>query len=181
MNKGSQRQEILFLGLAVAVLFVVVGLIGVRSYLAKRTPKAQASAKPAPAVRAKPLAPAGAPVRVGPPRDPFGARPATAPTTTQTGGRPPGAAPSGRAESGLRLVGVMSGATPMAVIHEGDRRFYVRAGDKVEGYTVSRIAEKRVLLVRGEEHLTLELNTESASRGRVISGGRVWPRKANSR
>ncbi len=57
----------------------------------------------------------------------------------------------------MTLVGIMTGASPVAVIHKGTRKYYVKAGQRVSGYTVARVSTDRVVLSNGTERVTLLL------------------------
>jgi len=152
MKPAGQRQDVAFLALAVAVLAIAVALfVGLRTLSGM---KAARPASPAPASQAQ-QRPSPAPRPPGSKdHDPFRGKPVPAqPDSGQTQAKP--------AEQ-LRLVGVVQGQgrSLLAAIRGGDRRYYAKRGDMVSGYTVADITTKRVVLVKGEERLTLHLGSE---------------------
>lgn len=167
MSKGKgQRHEMTVLVVAMGVLVAAVGLFVLRSRPAAPPPP------PAP-VGAEEKAPAelkpeGEKSPVG--RDPFATKPAVmqprgpavvprptaAPGPAPRPGQRPGTGPDPK-QVEMTLVGVMSGNSPVAIIHRGARRYYVKAGQKVSGYTVARVSADRVVLTQGTEQVTLLL------------------------
>jgi hypothetical protein len=144
MKGTAQRPDVAFLALAVAVLAVAVALfVGLRS-LPQRT------AGKAPAEPAEELAsakPEAEPLKAST-RDPF--------EEAAQGSQPVEAQP-GSPEQQLKLVGIVQGDEPLAVIRRANRHYYANVGDRVRGYTVLGIAEDRAILGKGEERLTLVL------------------------
>jgi len=82
---------------------------------------------------AQPVAPAANP-------QPNAATPASAPVSTEP-----------------RLVGLVSGEAPMAIIRQGERRYYPRVGDTVGDYQVQEISARRVVLSSTKGTLSLSL------------------------
>jgi len=165
MNRGKgQRHELIVLLVAVGVLVVAVGLFALRS-----RPKAEPPPKPAPPAQTTSAQQTGEPEPgavkpSSPDRDPF----STEPTPTRAAARPapapgPGPAPPPGGPPPappvqMTLVGVTTGHTPVAVIHKGTRKYYVKVGEKVSGYTVVRITTDRVTLKKGAASLVLPLH-----------------------
>lgn len=159
MSKGKgQRHEMTVLVVAVGVLVVAVGLFFLHSRpAAPPPPSAPVGVQEEPP--AVPV-PDGEKSPVG--RDPFAAKPATTqpPVVAPPPGPRPGQKPGARQEpatAAMTLVGVMSGTSPVAVIHKGKRRYYVKVGQTVSGYTVARVSTDRVVLSKGTEQVTLLL------------------------
>ena len=155
MKPRGQRQDVAFLALAVAVLAIAVALfVGVRALPGLRARRAPA---PPPPPVAKP-----APLPAQPPgsrsHDPFKGKPA--PVT-------PGAAAKPSPELELKLVGIVRGREPLAVIRRGNRRYYVKRGDQVSGYLLTEIGESRAVLAKGTEQVTLKLPAPSLEEGTV--------------
>jgi hypothetical protein len=164
MNKGKgQRHEMTVLVVAVGVLVAAVGLFVLRSRPAAPPPppapigtRERAPAAPKPQGEKSPVG-----------RDPFATRPATVEQTrpaaeaSEPGSKPkPGQRPEASPESKsseMTLVGIMTGPPSVAIIHKGTRRYYVKAGQTVSGYTVARVSADRVVLSQGTEQITLLL------------------------
>jgi len=152
MRSTGQRQDVAFLALGVSTLAVAVAImIGVRAL--SRRPKEQ----PKPTVGAE--APAPKPPPVPPPattkRDPF----LDQSKTPQPGGK------AAKEQPEFKLVGIVSGREPMAVVRRGGRHYYLRVGQTVVGYTLAVIGRDRVTLVKGEERITLELRPPGSEEG----------------
>lgn len=163
MEKGKgQRHEMTVLVVALGVLVAAVGLFVLRSRPAAPPPP------PAPvgAAEKAPAAPQpeGEKSPVG--RDPFAARPAAMEQPRRTvvspgpaprpGRRPKAEAPS--KPSDLKLVGITDGRPALATIHRGNRKYFVKVGQTVGGYTVARISKDRVVLSQGTEQVVLLLH-----------------------
>jgi hypothetical protein len=123
--------------------------VGIRAF--PRKPKAAAPTQVAaaqPAVQQLPSheKPAGK-------RDPFASR------ATKEG---PG---KGTSPEPLKLVGVVRGKQPLAVIRRGDRRYYAKLGDAVSGYRLVGIGAEQVTLVKGSERVTLPLHGREPEAG----------------
>jgi hypothetical protein len=78
--------------------------------------------------------------------------------------RPLPALPGDEADSTtLELLGIVSGDSPLAVLGDGKRRYYVRAGDKVvDEWRVASIQGTRVTLSKGSTQVTLPLVAPSS-------------------
>lgn len=158
MKAKGQRQDIAFLALAVAVLAIAVALfVGIRSLPGRGARPAPSQPKEtAPKVAAKPVdqRPPGSATH-----NPFQARalPGTQPGRAARAG--PGAEPrpGPRPTEEMKLVGVVQGRDPLAVIRRGERRHYVKAGDRVASYTVAEISSHQAVLTKGQERLVLPL------------------------
>jgi hypothetical protein len=77
-----------------------------------------------------------------------------------TGVQPAGVAatPPPPAKPSLSGIVIDSAGKPTAVIHEGDQRYFAKAGDTVAGkYRVQSISNQQVVLVVGQERLTLKM------------------------
>ncbi len=58
----------------------------------------------------------------------------------------------------LALYGIVAGKQAMAVIREGDQRYYVKAGDRIgDRYRVQTISQKEVVLVGSEGKVILRM------------------------
>ena len=146
MGTKRQRQDVAFLALAIAVLAVSVALfVGIRM-LPKGEKKPSESA-PATEPEAALLTDVPAPAETG--RDPFGSQ--------QAAKGPSGRRTTTVAAQDLKLIGIVQGRQPLAVIRRDSRRYYVRLGDSVRGRRVTAIGEDRVILARGDEQVILML------------------------
>ena len=150
MGGSKQRQDMVFLALAAAVRAVAVALFVVMRSVSKDG-KEPAAPEAAPQVAATPPeAPKPEPTEN---RDPFKAQPKGA---VAAGGP---VAPAPGPEVDLKFVGFTAGQGqgPIATIRRGERRYFVRTGETVRGYTVTSIEENRVVLtgVGGEAVLLL--------------------------
>jgi len=79
---------------------------------------------------------------------------ATKPPTVSaaTGSKP------GTSQMQLTLNGILSGPQSMAVIREGDKRYYVKVGDRVgDRYRVQAITQKEVVLTSSEGKVILRM------------------------
>ena len=143
MKSGGQRQDVAYLSLAVAVLAVAVALfVGIRGLPKK--PKATAPTQVAAAPPAAKRLPS--PQKAAGKRDPFASQAVKE------------AAAKGTSPEPLKLVGVVRGKQPLAVIRRGDRRYYAKLGDAVSGYKLVGIGVDQVTLLKGSERLTLPLH-----------------------
>jgi len=148
MRARGPRQEVAYLALAVAVLAIAVALFaGVRALPRKPKPAEPTKVAQAPPQR-KPVAPQPKP---GSTRDPFaaGAKVAAAQTPATQQKKP---------EEQFKLVGLVRGKEPLAVIRRGERRYYVHVGGSVGGYTLAEIGADRVILTKGDERVALPLH-----------------------
>lgn len=146
MGSTRQRQDVAFLALAIAVLAVSVALfVGIR--MLPKGEKKPAETTPGEEPAAAQVTDAPAPPEEG--RDPFG--------SAQQGGGASVRPTAASAPQDLKLIGVILGRQPLAVIKRDSRRYYVRLGDSVRGHRVTAIGEDRVILARGEEQVTLVL------------------------
>jgi len=143
---------VLAMGTLAVAIAIMIGVKALSSRPAKRPAK-----KPATEEKAKPE-PEPEPEAVPITRDPF--RGETQSNTTSKA-RAKGKGRRGTRSDELRLVGIMSGNPPLAVLRKGDRRYYVRAGETAAGYTVSSVGRQSVTLVKGEERLVLQLRPPS--------------------
>jgi Tfp pilus assembly protein PilP len=58
----------------------------------------------------------------------------------------------------LALYGIVAGKQAMAVIREGDQRYYVKVGDRIgDRYRVQAISQKEVVLVGSEGKVILRM------------------------
>jgi hypothetical protein len=147
MKPAGPRQEVAYLSLAVAVLAIAVALfVGIRSLPRREKPKPPAVVAAAAPTARQPAARAPGSGK----RDPFAARQA----------KPGEAGGKGQSEGPLRLVGVVHGKQPLAVIRRGERRYYAKLGDSVSGYTLVGIGADQVTLRKGSERLKLPLHGE---------------------
>jgi hypothetical protein len=147
MKERGQRQDVAFLALAVAVLAIGVALfVGFRAF-PRRTP----APAPKPESKAKPVTTASLQTKPQMPasHDPFQGK------VTKEVTAPPGP-PKPKAEE-IKLVGIIRGREPLAVIREGDRRYYSKRGARVGPYTLVEIGRDRAVLARGAERVTLTL------------------------
>jgi hypothetical protein len=71
----------------------------------------------------------------------------------------PAAAKGGEAPAtGLILAGIVAGRQAMAVIREGDQRYYVKAGDRIgDRYRVQSVGSKEVVLTGKEGKVILRM------------------------
>jgi hypothetical protein len=103
-----------------------------------------------PEATAKPPAPAAA----QPPVTPAPTVTATPPVTPLP---PPTAAGVAAPEQELALAGIVAGRRNMAVIREGDKRYYASVGDRIGGYRVQAIGEHEVVLAGREGKVILRM------------------------
>jgi hypothetical protein len=83
-----------------------------------------------------------------------------APGQQQAGPLPPAgvAAPPPSNKPSLSGIVADSSGTPTAIIHEGDQRYFAKAGDTVAGkYRVQSISNQQVVLVADRERLILKM------------------------
>jgi len=146
MGTKRQRQDVAFLALAVTVLAVSIAVfVGIRMLPKGEKKPPQTTPVEQPAAAQQKDAPA--PAETG--RDPFGSQ--------QQAGVPSVRPTTSAAPQDLKLIGIIQGRQPLAVIRRDSRRYYVRLGDTVRGHRVTAIGEDRVILARGEEQVTLVL------------------------
>ena len=146
MGSKRRRQDVAYLALAIAVLAVSVALfVGIRML-----PKGEKKpAKGAAVTEPEAAQVTGAPTPAETARDPFGSQ--------QEAKGPSGLRTTSVAAQDLKLIGIIQGRQPLAVIRRDSRRYYVRLGDTVRGHRVTAIGEDRVILARGDEQMTLVL------------------------
>lgn len=148
MKETGQRQDVAFLALVVAVLAVAVALFVGMKAIRRERPK-QPVAKPTETAQAT-----GPVVEkpTGGPRDPFK-------NQAEAGKGRKGAGGASGADQALKLVGIVSkqGDQPVAIIHSARKRYYVREGARVAGYTLTSIGANQAVLEKGEERLVLLL------------------------
>lgn len=77
--------------------------------------------------------------------------------------QPSAAARPTRAERDLQLVGVVAGASSIAMIRAGSQEYFVGVGDKVGDYEVRRISAEKVTLVRGGKTRVLHVGGPPSS------------------
>lgn len=146
MRSNGQRQDVAFLALAVAVLAVAVALfVGMKAIEKGR----QEEPEPEPAEQVEVVEPVvEEPVKSESGRDPFNTQ---AGSVTGTG-------PAGESHD-MKLVGIVveQGDEPMAIIHTGKKRYYVRPGDRAAGYTVISIGDNSAVLGKDGDRVTLVL------------------------
>jgi len=93
-----------------------------------------------------------------PPVTPFRVGPASALGTPPMAGGPGPSQPSAPPQPAQpRLVGIVEGDQPMAVIRLGDKRYYPRLGESIGEYAVSDISARRVVLSSASGTLSLSL------------------------
>ena len=156
MKPARPRQDVAFLALAVAILAIAVALfVGLRSLSGRK--QARAPAPPAPPKMAQKL-PTPPPAKR---QDPFKANPAPPQAAGKT--KPPQAAAE------FKLVGLMPGRQPLAVIRRGESRYYAKRGDRVAGYLVGDIGDGSVVLSKNGERVVLRLQRPRPEEGRVTS------------
>lgn len=70
--------------------------------------------------------------------------------------------------AGLRLTGIVSDSRqPMAVLNDGEQRYYLRRGDALRGgWTVSEISTRSVTLAKGPERVSIALSSSSSAGAR---------------
>jgi len=145
MKSTGQRQDVAFLGLAVAVLAIAVALFVVMRAIPKQRPaepEKEVETSPAPPEPTKPPEPDSS-------RDPFRSQ-------AQPGaGAPAPQTPGPQAQ--LTLKGITWGRNPRAVIYRGTRSYHVAEGSRMAGFTVVTIAQDRVVLQGDSGALTLLL------------------------
>ena len=84
--------------------------------------------------------------------------PAPGVTVTAAPAAPPLPGAGQAAVPALRLAGVVAGQPTIAVIREGDRRYYARVGDRVgDRYRVQAISPREVVLVGKEGKVILRM------------------------
>jgi len=69
----------------------------------------------------------------------------------------PGGKQGAASKEALTLNGILAGRQAMAVIRQGDQRYYVKAGDRVDRYRVQSISQKEVVLVGSEGKVILRM------------------------
>ncbi len=147
MGESKQRQDMVFLALAAAVLAVAVALFVVKRSLSKEP---AAPEPPQQVAETPPEPPKPEPTEN---RDPFKSQPKGA----VAAGGPTEPVPGPQVD--LRFVGFTEGQGQgaIATIRRGERRYFVRTGETIRGYTVTSIDQNRVVLtgVGGEAVLLL--------------------------
>jgi hypothetical protein len=80
---------------------------------------------------------------------------------------PPGVLPSGPpqpVDTGLKLVGTLSGPSPLAVIRYGDKPYYVHVGDRIaDSYRVKAIGADGEVVLVGQQGTTIVLRKGKSS------------------
>jgi len=75
--------------------------------------------------------------------------------------RPKAEPPKAEAQTQLRLVGLVSGARPTAVLVSADGHHYVRVGDALPGgWRLAEVSQRSVLLTKGKERARLQLQKQ---------------------
>ena len=140
MGQSKQRQDLVFLALAAAVLAVAVALFVVMRSVSKdgqepAPPETQQQVAETPPEPPKPEPTEN--------RDPFKTQPKGA---VAAGGGPVEPVPGPQVD--LRFVGFTEGQGQgaIATLRRGERRYFVRAGETVRGYTVTSVEQNRVVL-----------------------------------
>jgi len=63
----------------------------------------------------------------------------------------------------LRLTGIISGTRPMAVLRQGDRRYFLRSGDALPGgWRIVQIEARGVTVAKGNERVQLRVSKGGA-------------------
>jgi len=139
MGESKPRQDMVFLALAAAVLAIAVALFVVMRSVSKGEQEPAAQETQQEVVEAPPEPPKPEPTES---RDPFKSQPKGA----VAGVGPADPAPGPPVD--LRFVGFTErqGQEAMAILRRGERRYFVRAGETVRGYTVVSIGQNRVVL-----------------------------------
>jgi hypothetical protein len=139
MGESKQRQDMVFLALAAAVLAIAVALFVVMRSISKEGKEPAAPQTPPQVVEMPPEPPKPEPTEN---RDPFKSQP----KGTAAAGGPAEAVPGPQVD--LKFVGFTEGQGQgaIATIRRGPRRYFVRTGDTVSGYTVTSIEQNRVVL-----------------------------------
>jgi hypothetical protein len=139
MGETKPRQDMAFLALAAAVLAIAVALFVVMRSVSKGEQEPAPQETQQQVAEKPPELPQPEPTEG---RDPFKSEPKGA-----VAGVGP-AEPAAAAQVDLRFVGFTEGQGqgPMAIIRRGQRRYFVRAGETVRGYTVVSIGQNRVVL-----------------------------------
>ena len=140
MAESKPRQDMVFLALAAAVLAIAVALFVVMRSVSRGEQEPAAPEAQQQVTEAPPAAPPPEPTEES--RDPFESQPKGA----VTGSTP--AAPAPGPQVDLRFVGFTDGQAqgPIATLRRGERRYFVRPGETVRGYTVVSVGENRVVL-----------------------------------
>jgi hypothetical protein len=110
---------------------------------------AETAQKPAPAEKTPTVAPQP-PLPTG--AAPSGAKPLPTPTEA-----PPATKQGDDSKQTLTLNGILAGKQAMAVIRQGEQRYYVKAGEEVGQYRVKSISQKEVVLVGKAGNVTLRM------------------------
>lgn len=139
MGESKQRQDLVFLALAAAVLAVAVALFVVMRSVSKDGKEPAAPETQQEVAETPPEPPKPEPVED---RDPFTSQP----KGSVASGGPAGPAPGPQVD--LKFVGFTEGQGQgaIATIRRGERRYFVRVGQTVRGYTVTSIGQNRVVL-----------------------------------
>lgn len=152
MGESKQRQDMIFLALAAAVLAVALALFVVMRSVSKDGKEPAAAEAPQQVAETPPEAP-----KPEPPddRDPFKSQS----TATPPAGGQAAAAPAPGPQVDLRFVGFTEGQGqgPIATIRRGERRYFVRTGETIRGYTVTSVDQNRVVLTGADGEAVLLL------------------------
>ena len=140
MAESKPRQDMVFLALAAAVLAIAVALFVVMRSVSKGEQEPAAPETQQEVVQKPPEPPKPEPTEES--RDPF----KTQPKGAVAGGATPAPAPEPQVD--LRFVGFTEGQGqgPIATLRRGERRYFVRPGETVRGYTVVSVGQNRVVL-----------------------------------
>jgi hypothetical protein len=139
MGASKQRQDMVFLALAAAVLAIAVALFVVMRSVSKDGKEPVAPEPPPQVAETPPEPPKPEPTEN---RDPF----KTQPKGSVAADGPVEPVPGPQVD--LRFVGFTEGQGQgaIATIRRGERRYFVRTGDTVRGYTVTSVEQNRVVL-----------------------------------
>lgn len=139
MGESKQRQDMVFLALAAAVLAIAVALFVVMRSVSKDGKEPAAPETQQQVAETPPEPPKPEPTEN---RDPF----KTQPKGSVAADGPVEPVPGPQVD--LRFVGFTEGQGQgaIATIRRGERRYFVRTGDTVRGYTVTSVEQNRVVL-----------------------------------
>ena len=139
MGESKQRQDMVFLALAAAVLAVAVALFVVMRSVSRDGKEPAAPETLQQVAETPPELPKPEPTEN---RDPFKSQT----KGTAAAGGPADPVPGPQVD--LRFVGFTEGQGQgaIATLRRGERRYFVRTGDTVRGYTVTSIEQNRVVL-----------------------------------
>jgi len=139
MGESKQRQDVVFLALAGAVLAIALALFVVMRSVSKDGKEPAAPETLQQVAETPPEPPKPEPTEN---RDPFKSQP----KGTAAAGGPAEPVPVPQVD--LRFVGFTEGQGQgaIATIRRGEHRYFVRTGQTVSGYTVTSIEQSRVVL-----------------------------------